>query len=691
MKDKILPLLLGVTLSGTAVADVVYVTARQQGCTVSANCPDANPDGTYFEYNINVGPYGAAGTAPGRPATPGSIRQYISSAQWSDPSGGVSISPNLGAPGGVYQIDYNANTLAGNTSTDIVMSAVCSVGGSLSFTSTDKFQRKYGNPANLWQKMGYLTNDPGSAKPTIDFRYQSGFVGNQNRLGFDCWRFTLLDPCLNVAVPGVTGPLATNLATVKVTGIDPAATAIAVYQDSGSGMVQIGQVTTSAPPATVSVPVTGLKKNAQVAATQTVNGQASCVPSTGVRVGGGANPPLRLALSLKENPGSTGPAGANGASGANANIFFMPATNVNSGGAPGYGAITIYPSNDWQTVTITGMESIDAPASVIGAAIPGAGYEPGGTVTLEVYAYKTNAAGEIEFFSSAARSAPVTSGVYFAVNWSWSPVPGAAGYRLLRLRNADPAFDHVDVTGTAYADDGFSNWMPETTVTPTGIATMPAIMWNPSYNASSTITSRWCVLEAIAFAGADATASDDGPFTVFIDDLKNGDRVFQDFESFADNTPAGAVFNQPSYSGTTSLNLMTAPNDATITSQAAYSGIRSQRIQWQFVDGGTNRWVRFNTYNTSVMPNPLVDLTKDISFKILLLPVGVSPVSPVPGPLSISRSVGGVTLNWTGTYQLQKADSVTGPFVDVPGVNQGPYDTAAGGGAGFYRLRGATH
>jgi hypothetical protein len=68
-------------------------------------------------------------------------------------------------PGGIYQIDYNFNSLAGNTSVDVVFNVTCTEGGTLSFTETDVFQRSFGSPATRWNTHGFLTNNPGSATP----------------------------------------------------------------------------------------------------------------------------------------------------------------------------------------------------------------------------------------------------------------------------------------------------------------------------------------------------------------------------------------------------------------------------------------------------------------------------------------------------------------------------------------------
>ena len=147
----------------------------------------------------------------------------------------------------------------------------------------------------------------------------------------DTFRFTLVQPCLSIPVVGVTGPLSTNVNQVVVTGVSASATNVFVYQNSGAGMVVIGSKTTGVTAGNNTVTVSGLVKNAQVAATQKINGQEGCTPTSGLLVGGGANPAIRLTLSLRETA-STGPVGTAGST-ASANLHFLGASGT-SGGAP---------------------------------------------------------------------------------------------------------------------------------------------------------------------------------------------------------------------------------------------------------------------------------------------------------------------------------------------------------------------
>lgn len=548
------------------LAEVVYVTARP-----SPSGAGPNFDGTYFDFGVDpfditllsLGDTSAIASAPGRPAT-GGARYYPSSVDLTDTNLGVAVVPTLGTPGGVYQIHHNFSSTAGNVSTNVVMS-VSSTNASFSVSETTAFQRSFGNPANQWTFIGYLTNDVGSATPYLRFNYQSGLVnaGLQLRLLVDCWRFTLLEPCLLTPVVGVTGPLSTNSENVVVTGVSETATAITVYQDTGAGMVQIGQKTADITAGNNLVTVSGLVKDGQVAATQTVGGQEGCVPASGTIVGGGANVNLRVALIMRENTALTGPVGAAGSGGI---LHHLGSFTLLSGSCPEQGLI-LEPSTEWQTVTFT--RGIDGVATWFGT----------------------------------------------------DPTPGTL----------DGDFGAMD--GIAFACEG-----------------------------------------------------DNGPFDVYIDDLANGTNgVFQDFEA-ADAGAVDFAFRAPSFSGTTSGNLMSAPNVAQVTSATASSGTKSLRVRWQFTTPALNRWLRLVTAGATPVQNPQVDLNEPISFKILIPPPGFTPVSPVPSDIAITRDGNNVILNWEGSYQLQSATSVTGPYSDVTGITSGPYTNAIGTGPQFFRL-----
>jgi hypothetical protein len=341
----ILVFLLTASTVANVAADVVYVTSR------SLHGPGPNSDGTYADNGFG-NDSSAMSTAPGVPARNGS-RYFSNSFSNSTPDLGITLSPTLGLPGVIYQVDHTFSSVAGNISSNIVLSVTNVAGCTLSFTNVDRFQSQYGQPApQAWQTLGYLTNAPASATPVITFYFQSGHMSaaDEQRVNVDCFRFTSLDPCLTVPSPAVTGPLFANAANVTVAGVSATATDVAVYQNSGAGPVKIGSLAVINHPATVSVPVSGLVKGAQAGATQKVNGQESCVPTAGAFVGGGANPSVRVALSIRGNPDLAGPVGSTGG-GTNANVYFLGASNLLAGACPDLGVV-LQPGTNWQTVTL---------------------------------------------------------------------------------------------------------------------------------------------------------------------------------------------------------------------------------------------------------------------------------------------------------------------------------------------------
>lgn len=352
--------LLGAT-AGAFGAETVYVTAMPSNCVVSADCgsgapnQDFNPNTGSPVYLENVaGNFTTAiSTAEGKPKTPGA-RYFGFGFTNSTPDLGVTIAPALGVPGGVYRIFHVFNSSANNVNSNAIVGVTNVSGGTLSFTNTDKFQSKYGTVtggANTWQLLGYLTNAPGEANPIITFFYESGNIdsGSSRRLLIDTFRFVLDEPCMYVGNVRPIGPLATNLPAVTVSGVSSNATRVTVYQDIGSGMQMLASTNVANPGVTVSVIATGFVKGAQVAATQTVNGQEGCVPATGFFVGGGANPSVRMALNLRANSNLAGPVGITSGT-SNTTIYFLGTAEVLPGTAPG-AAKVLNPSTNWQTVT----------------------------------------------------------------------------------------------------------------------------------------------------------------------------------------------------------------------------------------------------------------------------------------------------------------------------------------------------
>ncbi|HQL79764.1 MAG TPA: immunoglobulin domain-containing protein, partial [Verrucomicrobiota bacterium] len=139
--------------------------------------------------------------------------------------------------GGVYRIEV-AHTATSSTTKDATVTAWSDYGTvSASCTNSPVFQQSYGG--DVWQTMGYITNQPGTSDPLIYFIVTGGTVNNSgNRLYIDAFKFTHVDSCDGVVGDLiVTGPLAAGNMYVPVTGVTAGATNVTVYAND----VEIGQ------------------------------------------------------------------------------------------------------------------------------------------------------------------------------------------------------------------------------------------------------------------------------------------------------------------------------------------------------------------------------------------------------------------------------------------------------------------
>lgn len=668
MKKSLLTLCSLALIGSSAFADTVYITARP-----SPSGTGANPDGTYAELGAPGSDTSAVGTGAGSPPRTGCryFSNSFSNTAYATSLGfpGIRLTPTLGVPGGTYRIDHNFSSTAGNVSTNISLVVTCSVAGTLSFTTSGtNFIRTAGNPATQWKTLGYITNDVGSANPTIDFYYLDGHVnaGLNNRLLIDTFRFTLLEPCLAIPAVGVTGPLSTNLNQVVVTGVSASATNVFVYQNSGAGMVLIGSKTTGVTAGNNTVTVAGLVKSAQVAATQKINGQEGCTPTSGLFVGSGANPSIRIALSIRETP-SSGPVGSPGDS-SYTNIHFLNATAVTSG-AP-VNADVVYPSNGWQTVTFLRgpNEVVGDSANAVGALVNNTGYAANDTVSINVYAYRVLANGVTIFSATPAQSSDVTSNDVFTVNWTWNTVSGAQGYRVLRSLNFAGYTEYQDVAVNSLNDLN-AGWTAGSTVTPTNSQAGRSVKWNAMtsdpYPVGTTnrIPGQWGIVEAFGFAINNL--DDTGPFDIYIDNIQNGATVFQTFEA----APAKTVdygFRSPDFSGTTLGNILTGPLEGRVSNAVADTGTKSFRVQFQWNGTNSTKWLRLTT---SGVNNPQVNLDQPISFRLLMQPANATLSTPPAAPaLALSQPGAATVLNWTGGHRLQTSVNVTGTYTNVPQI-----------------------
>jgi hypothetical protein len=251
------------------------------------------------------------------------------------------VSPTLSSVG-VYRI--YVTHIAGNASPDIVVN-VSATDGDLSATSTEMFRAT--NAINVWGAVGYITNT--TTTPTVTFTYASGtLAGTGGRFYADAVMFESLDPCTGVSptLGSVGGPLVAGQTFVNVLGVASGATNVTVYADG----VEIGSLTTGVVAGANTVTTTALVKDQQITATQIKNGCVSTRPLAGPPVGGGANPKVRVSLSLGKNPALTGPIGTNSAT--PANVYMLKATGTSAGFASApLGGYELTPETCWKTLT----------------------------------------------------------------------------------------------------------------------------------------------------------------------------------------------------------------------------------------------------------------------------------------------------------------------------------------------------
>jgi hypothetical protein len=96
--------------------------------------------------------------------------------------------------------------------------------------------------------------------------------------------------------------------------------------------------------------------------------------------------------------------------------------------------------------------------------------------------------------------------------------------------------------------------------------------------------------------------------------------------------------------------------------------------------------------NDNVNGTGAIDFSESMVFAldsnngIIAYTFGTIPPGP-PGRITITRNGGNVTLTWNGSYTLQSATLVTGPYNDVVGATSGYSENVSTAGEKYYRLR----
>lgn len=140
---------------------------------------------------------------------------------------------------------------------------------------------------------------------------------------------------------------------------------------------------------------------------------------------------------------------------------------------------------------------------------------------------------------------------------------------------------------------------------------------------NAVIDGAWGVLEHLAITIDEPFNT--GRYVVKIDSIYNGTTLLCDFDNPV-TFPAGglAMFRAPSHSGSTAQHLMVYPNAAGVDATEGADGTaQSYKVEFQYRDDDPKRWLRLSTFDDTTsadipVQNPLIDLSKPITMKVLL-------------------------------------------------------------------------
>ncbi|MDB6024223.1 MAG: hypothetical protein JWM68_446, partial [Verrucomicrobiales bacterium] len=473
---------------------------------------------------------------------------------------------------------------------------------------------------------------------------------------------TVADSCAAVAnVGGITGTIYNDASTITVTGCNTSATEIRIY-DTTAGVLK-GQNSSPGGSSTVVVSVSGLVQGNTVKAVQVVGAQESCQNTAPSKVVQG--PVCTSVASI------TGP-------------FLGPIDMLTQ--SVGIKGVSTSATNVhiYQNDILVGRRTVSAATNVTVAC---AGLVKGGVI---------KATQVINGMESCLSSAPTFTSVG----------SGAPNVRFtIGLRNtttaASPLGFNGGQTGTLYcigangggtiAQHTPATGIPDKNIIISGSGWQTLTFSNGvdpcfNYTANTVVASvpgntdangTWAVLEGLYIIPDDP--NDTGAYAIYIDNIKNGNSVFEDFETRAIGM-SGAAFGVPHFSSTTGPNLLggtsfAAPDATVVTNRYADTGTKSELVKFQFTDTHVGNWVRLTTAGSSTSANPSFDVSKPISMRVMVVRLFTATVAGNQ-----------LILDWYGTSNLESKDSLNQPVWDSVGVNTGPYTNTISGPAKFYRL-----
>lgn len=274
---------------------------------------------------------------------------------------GVDADNTTLTPGQVIGTDLTATGATGGVSGtyNVYVTWVTQAAGSVNFEVTQNgdpvtlgpIAQPTGHPAvDKWWKIATVELEAGNTYSVTWTATGTEYVSM--RSAGVMWELVpnTTEPCLDtpiLAFHNVHGPLAAGQTVVEVSGLDPSATAVAVYKN---GTTKIGELTSGLASGTArnQVPVEALEAGDFISATQTVNGQEGCIPNDGPIVGLGANSPIFVALSVRKVLTNAGPIGVSG--GGAGSLYFIGANGGSLSTGPSDGVV-LNPDGCWQTVT----------------------------------------------------------------------------------------------------------------------------------------------------------------------------------------------------------------------------------------------------------------------------------------------------------------------------------------------------